>query len=243
MRKLLRANFSRLLRSRAFLLSCAAMLLAGVGLPLSNYLSSVSDGERWTPDSTVFAFAFLAPILPTLVAALFVGSEYNDGTMRSKLIVGHKRRCIYLSNLIVCIAAGFALCAAYLLPHTALSMLLPGEYEAAATVLAYTALNFALAAPFAAVYVLIAMLCQNKAYSTAGCLLPVFALLFAGIRIVSALNEPEYYSGYSYMENGVTIAEGRSETPIIFVARSGRFTNFFTISFRRSGDSAVRHAG
>ena len=66
--------------------------------------------------------------------------------MRSRLIVRHKRRCIYLSNLIVCIAAGFALCAAYLLPHTALSMLLPGEYEAAATVLAYTALSFALAA-------------------------------------------------------------------------------------------------
>ena len=116
--------------------------------------------------------------------------------MRSRLIVRHKRRCIYLSNLIVCIAAGFALCAAYLLPHTALSMLLPGEYEAAATVLAYTAL-----------YVLIAMLCQNKAYSTAGCLLPVFALLFAGIRIVSALNEPAYYSGYSYSENGITVAE------------------------------------
>ena len=141
--------------------------------------------------------------------------------MRSRLIVRHKRRCIYLSNLIVCIAAGFTLCAAYLLPHTALSMLLPGEYEAAATVLAYTAL-----------YVLIAMLCQNKAYSTAGCLLLVFALLFAGIRIVSVLNEPAYYSGYSYMENGVTVAEGRSETPIIFAARSGSFTNFCTISFR-----------
>ena len=80
MRKLLRANFSRLIRSRAFLLSCAAMLLAGVGPPLSNYLSSVSDDERWTPDSTVFAFAFLAPILPALVTALFVGSEYSDGT-------------------------------------------------------------------------------------------------------------------------------------------------------------------
>ena len=80
MRKLLRANFSRLIRSRAFLLPCAAMLLAGVGLPLSNYLSSVSDGECWTPDSTVFAFAFLAPILLTLVTALFVVSEYSDGT-------------------------------------------------------------------------------------------------------------------------------------------------------------------
>ena len=208
MRKLLRANLFRLLRNRTLLLSCAAMLLAGVGLPLSNYLSSVSDGERWAPDSTVFAFAFLAPLLLALVTALFVGSEYSDGTMRNKLIVGHKRRCIYLSNLIVCIAAGLALCAAYLLPHTALSMLLPEEYEAAAeTVLAYTALNFALVAPFAALYVLIAMLCQNKAYSTAGCLLLVFALLFAGIRIVSALDEPEYYSGYSYTENGVTVAE------------------------------------
>ena len=41
----------------------------------------------------------------------------------------------------------------------------------------------------------------------------VFALLFWGIRITSALNEPEYYSAYSYTENGVTIEAPAEKNP------------------------------
>ena len=38
------------------------------------------------------------------------------------------------------------------------------------------------------IFTLIAMLCSNKAYSVAGCILLIFFLLFMGIRITSALN-------------------------------------------------------
>ena len=34
-----------------------------------------------------------------------------------------------------------------------------------------------------------------------------------GIRITSALNEPEYYSAYSYTENGVTVEEDEERNP------------------------------
>lgn len=208
MRKLLRANFSRLFMDRVFRLACAGMLLMGLLLPFVHFLDNTNNGESWTPDSTAFVFAFLAPILLSLVTALFIGSEYSDGTMRNKRIVGHRRWHIYLANFAVCAAAGLLLCATYILPHAVLGVLLLGGFETApAALLLYTGLNFALVAAFAALYVLIAMLCQNKAYATAGCILLVFALLFAGIRITSALSEPEYYSGYSYTENGVTTTE------------------------------------
>ena len=63
------------------------------------------------------------------------------------------------------------------------------------------------------IFTLIAMLCSNKAYSVAGCILLIFFLLFMGIRITSALNEPEYYSAYSYTENGVTVEEDEERNP------------------------------
>ena len=214
MRKLLRADFSRLFRDKVFLISCTVMFLAGTGLPLIHYFDNLKNGESWTADSTCFAYAFPVPILLSLVTALFVGTGYSDGTMRNKLIVGHKRHCIYLSNLIVCITAGFSLCLSYLVPHTCLGLLLLGNFETgAAKLFVYIGLNFALTAAFATLFVLISMLCNNKAYSTAGCILLVFALLFAGIRITSALNEPEYYSGYSYTENGSTITEEAERNP------------------------------
>ena len=214
MNKLLRANFSRLFRDKVFRISCVVMALAGAGLPLAHYLDKRNNGENWTADSTCFVFAFLAPILLSLTAALFVGSEYSDGTIRNKVIVGHRRPAIYLSAFVTCGAAGILLCGAYLLPHLCLGALLLGGFDAAAgEVLLYMGLNFALVLVFAALFTAIAMLCQNKAYSTSGCILLVFALLFAGVSITSALNEPEFYSGYSYSENGITITEEPERNP------------------------------
>lgn len=214
MRKLLRADFSRLFRDKVFLISCAVMFLLGTGLPLFHHWNNLKNGESQTVDSTCFVYAFLVPILLSLVTALFVGTEYSDGTMRNKRIVGHKRHCIYLSGLIVCATAGVILCLSYFVPHTCLGLLLLGNFEAgAAKLFMYIGLSFALTAAFAALFVLISMLCHSKAYSTAGCILLSFALLFAGFRITLALNEPEYYSGFSYTENGISVKEEPERNP------------------------------
>lgn len=54
---------------------------------------------------------------------------------------------------------------------------------------------------------------QHKAYTAALCILLAFALLFAGVYITSALNEPEYYQGFSYTENDVTASEEMERNP------------------------------
>ena len=66
---------------------------------------------------------------------------------------------------------------------------------------------------FTALFTLIAMLCQNKAHTTAGYILLTFALLFAGVYISSTLEEPEYLAAYSYTENGVTVEEPEQKNP------------------------------
>lgn len=214
MRKLIRADFSRLFHDKVFLISCVFMFLAGTGLPIIRYFDNLKSGDGLTVDSTCFVYTFLVPILLSLVTALFVGTEYSDGTMRNKLIVGHKRYCIYLTNLIVCAAAGVMLCLSYLVPHTCLGLLLLGSFKTeAAKLFIYIGLSFVLTAAFASLLVLISMLCHNKPYSTAGCILLIFALLLAGIRITTALSEPEYYSGFSYTENGVGAADEPIRNP------------------------------
>ena len=118
MRKLLRANFSRLFRDKLFLVSLALMFVMGTALQIMHCIDNVKNNENWTPDATCFVFAVFVPILLSLITALFIGSDYSDGTMRNKLIVGHKRHCIYLANLIVIAAAGILLSISYILPHT-----------------------------------------------------------------------------------------------------------------------------
>ena len=77
----------------------------------------------------------------------------------------------------------------------------------------YGALSLALLAALTALFTLIAMLCQNKSHTVAGCILLVFVLLFIGVYITSALNEPEYLAGYSYTEDGVTVEEPEPKNP------------------------------
>ena len=132
MRKLLRANGSRLLRDRAFWLLAALMAALGVSMAVVNAVHARQDGEIWTMDYTLFIYVILAPILSSVFTALFT---------------------------------------------------------------------------------LIAMLCQNKAHTTAGCILLTFALLFAGVYISSTLEEPEYLAEYSYTENGVTVEEPEQKNP------------------------------
>lgn len=184
MRKLLRANGSRLLRDRAFWLLAALMAALGASMAVVNAVHARQDGEIWTMDYTLFIYVILAPILASVFTALFIGNEHSNGAMRNKLIAGHRCGCIYLADLLVSCCAGICLC-----------------------------LAFALMLAFTALFTLIAMLCQNKTHTTAGCILLTFALLFAGVYISSTLEEPEYLAAYSYTENGVTVEEPEQKKP------------------------------
>ena len=214
MLKLLRANFSRLWKTKIFWGAMALLALIGAAIPIKYFLDNRSGASAWTPDTACFIYAFLVPILLSVLTALFIGSEYSDGTMRNKCVVGHRRGSIYLANLIVCMAAGAMLCAAYLLPYLCLALPLLGHFEAALqTVLLYAGLNLLLTFAFVSCFTLTAMLTQSKAHTAAACILLVFALLLAGVHITSALNEPEYYAAYSYTENGVTVEAPEERNP------------------------------
>ena len=214
MLKLLRANFSRLLHDRAFRLLSALMAFFGTSMAVVNAVHARQDGEIWVMDYTIFIYVILAPIVNAALTALFIGNDYSSGTIRNKRIAGHRRGIIYLANLLVCICAGICLCLAFALPQAAAGLLLKGEMNAApATILLYVGLSFALMIAFTALFTLIAMLCQNKSHTTAGCILLTFALLFAGVYISSTLEEPEYLAAYSYTENGVTVEEPEQRNP------------------------------
>ena len=214
MLKLLRANFSRLLRDRAFRLLSALMAFFGTSMAVVNAVHARQDGEIWVMDYTIFIYVILAPIVNAVLTALFIGTEHSGGTMRNKRIAGHRRSSIYLANLLVCCCGGICLCLAFALPQAGLGLLLKGELNAPLPeILRYAGLSFALMIAFTALFTLIAMVCRNRTHTTAGCILLTVVLLFAGVYISSTLEEPEYLAAYSYTENGVTIEEPEQKNP------------------------------
>lgn len=227
MRRLLRANFSRLLKNKLFWILMSIELFMGGLFPVLHYMDNIDEKSAWTMDSTIFIYTLFVPLMVSLLTALFIGSDYSDGTMRNKLIAGQVRRNIYAANIVVNMEAAFLLCFAFWISHICIGTPLLGWFVSdAKKILGYLLVTLAMVAACVAIFTLISMLCSNKAYSVAGCILIIFMLLFVGVRITAALNEPEMYDAYSYMSEGVTVQEDETPNPNYVSGAKRQIYNF-----------------
>lgn len=195
MSRLLCADLTKLRKSRFFWICIIGMVLWGIFMKVMGYISMISDGyEPPGLSDLLFTFALVIGILEAALTSLFIGTEYSDGTIRNKLIIGHTRTAIYLSNLIVCSLAGIAMCAAYLAGALAAGIPLCDPAPGTETLkwIAFLVLcAFLMSLAFTSLFTLISMLCQNKAVSAVTCLLAVCFFIVVSIYIAAKLEQPE----------------------------------------------------
>lgn len=214
MNKLLAVNFDRLKKNQVFWLGSALMLLAGALFPLISYFEMKKTGWEAELDSNFFTYTVFIIILLSVFCSLFIGTDYSNGTIRNKLIVGNTRSAIYLSNFVISVAAGAFMCLAYILPYLALGIPLLGSFVADIRVIIGIILCvFVMTLAFTGIFTLISMLCSSKASTAVACILCAFLLLFSGMFIEARLNEPETYSAYSYTDNTGTHSELEQPNP------------------------------
>ncbi|MDE7331666.1 MAG: ABC transporter permease [Lachnospiraceae bacterium] len=202
MNKLLSANFTRL-KKDVFLKLCIIFMFAiGALLPVLDYHVMITYEFPRYIDESFFSYTSFMVILFSAFCSLFIGTEYSDGTIRNKLIVGHKRMDIYLSNLTACIIAGVIMCIAYLIPYLLTGIPLLGFFivDNISTIWIFLGCNLVLLIALAAIFTLVSMLNQNKALSAVICILGLFVLLMLGAMIEDGLNQPEYFEDYAYMD-------------------------------------------
>lgn len=199
MSRLLSADFAKLRKNKFFWICMAGMFLFGVFMAIMDYISTLQYGDYEAQITNVlFIYPLVVAILIPAFVSLFVGTEYSDGTIRNKMIIGHTRTGIYLSDLIVCSVAGIGFCVSYiigvLLAGLPLYTIDTGILEGVAKLVLC---SFAMSVAFTALCILTAMLCQNKALTAVINILAACFLLIISIYIMSRLREPEFYSGYT----------------------------------------------
>ncbi len=214
MRKLLHANALRLRKSKCFWLGIVFCVLMGGSSPLLSYINMKAIQEKYDAsyiihlDGDCFSIAVLIGIIAAIFAALFIGTEYSDGTMRNKIIVGRTRSAIYLANLLTVVGATTLWLVTYFACYLAVGVPLLGWFTLEITsILIFTSMTFALAFASAAIFVLIAMLCQNKALSAILCILVAFGMLFVASFIQAILSQPETITSYQTVGKGNGIYE------------------------------------
>lgn len=207
MSKLMRAYLVRLRKDKVLWLFTAAMLVLSVLIINSGVrldLQYPGDGTYSSLEYCFFGGVPYIGVLSSVVISLFLGVEYNDGTIRNKLVIGHRRTDIYLSGLLTSIIMAELIAFAWFLggltgiPHFGLWTMDTGRF------LLYVLLVVLSTAALAAIFHLIGMLITNRAFSVVVAIFVALGMLLMGSMIYNKLCEPEMtVSGIVITENGV----------------------------------------
>lgn len=201
MRKLLSANFSRLWKTKLFLIVLlTAAVMSGL-LLFANQFNSASSIKYM--DFPFFSQFIYNPVILAAFITLFLGTEYSDGTLRNKLSIGHSRGSVYAANLCANIILSVVFVIAEILVCLGIGLLvfepfrMPMEYVAVAAITACMT-----AVTSAAIYTALAMNIQNKAVSIIGMVGLSFAVILLVSMIAGVLYAPEMV--YEYTEKTAT---------------------------------------
>ena len=208
MSKLISANFVRLKKDKVFWGVLIFMTAAGVFLPVTGYADMRRSGYIVNLDSRFFFCSILVVIAMAVFCSLFIGTEYSDGTVRNKVVTGHKRSSIYLANFAAAAITGAAACAVYFAVYLCVGIPLLGFFAAdGKTVLLLVLAVFMLAVAFSSIFTMISMSNQSKAAGAVTCILLAAVLLLVGVQLNKSLSEPETNAAMVMTEDGRTVEE------------------------------------
>ena len=207
MSNLLRAGLWRLKKSVPYKIALVLTVLTALysvhyGKLVSSYSGTAYPLEHYAYD----AGPFLALIIPVFTG-LFIGTEYSDGAIRNKLVVGCPRRSVYLSTFLTVCIADLGLVAAWFL------CILTGipKFGMPKHGIAGLALSLLLAVLFtlslSAIFTLLGMLITQKAVGAVAGIMLGLVMIFAGSFLYNNLCEPETVSQGVIINGELTLTE------------------------------------
>lgn len=203
MSNLISVGLFRTVRSKLFyiLLALTALVMA--------YVYYNTYRVQLGPDFSQLDLYFFQFINANIVSAavfcpLFLSSEYGDGTLRNKLIVGRTRPQIYLANLTVNCLYGTAACLAAVVTGLCVGVPLLGWFQNAGPgkIMLYVLLALATTWVCAALYTFLSMVVASRGVAITLCILLAFGLILLGQYLYLALSQEEVLTALFYTDTG-----------------------------------------
>lgn len=210
MRKLLSANFYSLWKNRVFWADIIFSALFSVYIVFANYSPELqATGDKVLLEKVFFIMYQIVSIVIAVGTSLFIGTEYSDGTIRNKLIIGHTREKIYFSMLITALVLTLTVLLVHGICTGLLGYILFGAVEMELIQFVSIILCAMLAtAVYTAIFAAISMSCSNKAINAVICIIVAIALIFISGIIQTKLLEPEMtYDGMVITMDGIEFGD------------------------------------
>ena len=210
--RLLHTNFYRLKKNKVFIGIIIITIIASFVMVFDTYQGNIAN-EKYnmtkTPiDRTYIIYINIISFLIAIFVSIFVGTDYSDGTIRNKIIVGHSRKNIYLSNLIISIVVGLVLEIIHLTIVTIIGIPLIGKIQMNILDFLYIILNMILLIiVFSSIFNFISMLCSNVTLSTVGSLLLILIMYVFCMSISVVANSTKELKIQDFDENGNLITQ------------------------------------
>ena len=177
------------------------MFLYGIMLIGVKFTDARMYGYHVTIDQLLFYYCLPIGFIIAAFSSLFLGTEYSDGTIRNKLIIGHSRLSVYFANLITNIIVAILLCISYLLSIVTVGFMLLGTFtfpiDKGLLMFLGTLL---LIIAFCSIFTLISMVCTSKAATAVISILGVLALLITAALIGARLDTPAFQDSFTYSD-------------------------------------------
>ena len=203
MRRLLRADIHSLFLDKVFIALAVFSFVLGLTLPVLGLVNEIRYNEYKEFEDYFFFFLPVFSLMISSYVSIFVGKSFDWGTVKNKITVGHSRRDIYLSFLIVSMVGTLVFIALFLIPYSVFGSLVYEDMS-----ISFKALVFVL---ISAVFVLLSVTAisvammetiGSRVISMIVSLFVVFALLLIGNYADELLNEPEMISNSMIMVDG-----------------------------------------
>lgn len=209
--KLINANLRRLLKSKILYIDMIVCGILSLYIVFANYSPEIQAGESPVKINDVFFIMYqIFEIIISAAIGLEVGTEYSDGTIRNKIIVGHTRRNIYFATLFTNIISTLIL----ILTHTVITLipailLFKDLGTSVLNFVAFTLCSMLALLCMAALFSAICMNCSNRAVSSVIAIVISIFLILGANAVGSKLAEPEMtYDGITItVEGGVQFGE------------------------------------
>ncbi len=210
MNKLIRADFRRLRKSKAFYLGMAATVIyALVSTCMRIYEGKIlREPGYMTPDGLLFGGIMCLSVVVSIFVSTFIWTDGSDGIWRNKIVVGCTKTKIFFSYWIVTGTATLLFHLVHLLVVLSLSSLALDDFKTPTEVnviLIFCSLLTVLAINSFVVFV--CSFSPNKALCVIFCVLFMMGLWSVGMTALSDLAQPEFFAGFTYVDADGVVQE------------------------------------
>lgn len=194
MSKLLYANFARLMKNKIFWLIEIFLVCYGIFVYIMGQgnvaVFGVADNE-WT--IYFFQVALFIHALMAIFVPFYISTDYSDGTIRNKIIIGYERKDIYLANFVICYVVGVIYFLTYIITSLLAGYFLIGSRTFTGMTNLPWRIGYSLIIilVYSAVFSVVAMVDSNKARVAVVELLLVFVSVVLLTQIFGDLSQPE----------------------------------------------------